>query len=87
MQHLDYTLPDHTMTRDAIVTRLQEIESDERIWYPAATVFNNAPLALIQVTLETEAQTLRKVLNLPMVKYHTKIKQKNKAFEEAFKLI
>ncbi len=71
MQHLDYTLPDHTMTRDAIVTRLQEIESDERIWYSAATVFSNAPLALIQFGLTTEAQTLRKVLNLPLIKYHT----------------
>ena len=71
MKNLDYILPDHTMTRDAIVTRLQEIENDERIWYSAATVFTNAPLALIQVALTTEAKTLRKILNLPLIKYYT----------------
>lgn len=71
MKKLDYLLPGETMTTDEILSRLQSIENDERLWYPAATVFVNAPLALIQVTLATEAQTLRNVLNLPLIKYYT----------------
>lgn len=46
-----------------ISERLNEIKSDERLSYPTATVFENAPLALIQLGLESrinELEVLRK---------------------------
>lgn len=47
-----------------IAERLAAYEEDERGHYPAATVFENAPLALIQVTLETGKRELGWVLKL-----------------------
>ena len=39
-----------------------ECEKDERLSYPAADVFSNAPLALIQTDLEAKVRTLEWVL-------------------------
>lgn len=49
-------------TRQQIQERLAKVEADERKHYPPADVFSNAPLALIQVQLDTEASTLEWVL-------------------------
>lgn len=46
-------------TEKEIKELLAEIESDERLGYPVATVQINAPLALAQLSLETRASTLR----------------------------
>lgn len=70
---LDYTLPEKPMTVEDILKRLIEIEKDEILWYPVANVFSNAPLALIQVSLSSEAKTLRQVLGLPKIQYYEKI--------------
>ena len=45
-----------------IKEKLKEIESDERLSYPIATVIENAPLALIQLDLETKRNTLKWIL-------------------------
>jgi len=50
-------------TKDKIKKKLKEIEADERIKYPAATVSENAPLALIQTNLEATRGALKWVLN------------------------
>jgi len=42
--------------------RIREIENDERLKYKTATIVENAPLALIQLSLEIELKTLKKVL-------------------------
>ena len=62
------------MTKEEIKARLEEIESDERLSYPVATIQINAPLALVQVALATEARTLRRVLGLPLIAYYKKEK-------------
>ncbi len=53
-------------TEEAIREQIAKIEADERyqsgLKHPA-TVDINAPLALIQLTFETQLQTLRWVLN------------------------
>jgi len=45
-----------------IRARIAEIDADERVHYPTATVEVNAPLALIQLSLETQRDTYRRVL-------------------------
>ena len=42
--------------------KLKEIDRDERIHYPTATIDINAPLALIQLSLETRKEVLEWVL-------------------------
>lgn len=44
--------------------RLAKIDADERYHYPAATTFENAPLALIQTELESQAEALAWVLGI-----------------------
>jgi len=44
-----------------IKKRMDVIDKDERFHYEPANVFINAPLALIQVELETEMRTLKAV--------------------------
>ena len=41
---------------------IKKIEADERFKYPPATVFSNAPLALIQVELKSRHRVLTQVL-------------------------
>ena len=45
--------------------RLASVESDGRLRQPIATVFENAPLALIQLEMETESRVLRWALKMP----------------------
>lgn len=52
-------------TEEEIKTRIAEIKADERLAYATATVFVNAPLALIQLSMSTELHTLERVLGLP----------------------
>lgn len=49
-------------TKDQIREKIKELESDERLSYPVATVVENAPLALIQLSLETQIGMLKWVL-------------------------
>lgn len=52
-----------------ITEKLEELKSDERLTYAAATVFENAPLALIQLSVEAQIHTLEWVLGLPLSKF------------------
>lgn len=47
---------------------LMELKSDERLTYEPATVFVNAPLALIQHGLLSQINILEKLLDLPLSK-------------------
>ena len=49
-------------SKSQIEEKLAVTLSDERLHYPTATVQINAPLALIQCSLETQRDTLRWVL-------------------------
>jgi hypothetical protein len=51
-------------TEDILKARLAEVEADGRLHYPPADVRIDAPLALDQLCMETEAATLRWVLNM-----------------------
>lgn len=42
--------------------QIAEIESDERFSYPPASLFSNAPLALIQTELKTRHKMLKEIL-------------------------
>jgi len=46
--------------------KLAELKADERVYYQPATVFENAPLALIQLGLETEINLLEQILEIPL---------------------
>lgn len=48
--------------RKSVEDALAEIEDDERLGYPTATVVENAPLALIQCGLENQRRALKYVL-------------------------
>ena len=48
--------------KKSVEDALDEIESDERLGYPTATVDVNAPLALIQCALENQRRALKYVL-------------------------
>ena len=56
-------------TQQELEARLAEIEADERLHYRPALVQVNAPLALIQTALATEANALRWALDLPRLHY------------------
>ena len=49
-------------TEEEIRKKIKEIESDERYSYPTANVAVNAPLALIQLQMESEVRILKWVL-------------------------
>jgi hypothetical protein len=49
-------------TEEQIKERIKEVDADERLHYPSASVFVNAPLALIQIELAIRLQTLKWVL-------------------------
>jgi hypothetical protein len=49
-------------TKPAIEAELTRIKTDERLGYPAADVFVNAPLALIQVNLASTVKAYQWVL-------------------------
>ena len=49
-------------TIDEVKKALAKVEADERLHYPPATVDINAPLALVQVELESKRAILQWVL-------------------------
>lgn len=49
-------------SKESIEKKLAEVKKDDRLSYPKATVFTNAPLALIQLSLETTVDILTWVL-------------------------
>jgi len=55
-------------TKQQLLDRLKAIDADERYHYKPATVFENAPLALIQLELETEARVIAWVLGVKVPK-------------------
>lgn len=50
------------LTEKIIKKKLKEIEKDERLSYPNATIDTNAPLALIQLSGECKISALKWVL-------------------------
>lgn len=52
-------------TREQIEAKLRQIEADERLGYKTATVFENAPLALVQTSLKAQRDILKWVLEKP----------------------
>jgi hypothetical protein len=63
-------------TEREIHKRINEILSDGRLSYKTADIFTNAPLALIQLEMETELHILENVLELPL----TNIKKLRKEY-------
>ncbi len=59
--NVQIALPD-MKSRQEIEAKIAELESDERVGYPAANMFSNAPLALIQVELKAQIDALKWVL-------------------------
>lgn len=55
-------------TEVEIKKKLKKILSDERLKYPSANIQINAPLALIQLELETKRDILRWVLKQELEK-------------------
>ena len=55
---------------EKILHLLSEIEADERLNMKPASVKINAPLALIQLSLEAQSDVLRTILQLPMCKHN-----------------
>lgn len=55
--------PDDIKTR--LLNELRELKADERMYYPSATVFENAPLALIQIASEAKINLIEKTLGIP----------------------
>jgi hypothetical protein len=49
-------------TKKEIEDAIKQLRSDERLSYPTAMVHENAPLALMQLELETRIKTLKWVL-------------------------
>jgi hypothetical protein len=49
--------------KQEIEKKLAELEADERLSYPPATVYVNAPLALVQTELESKVAALKWVLD------------------------
>ncbi|MGV0854628.1 hypothetical protein ACTS95_08070 [Empedobacter brevis] len=50
------------MSKEDIKNRIREILKDERLFYPTANVLINAPLAMVQIQLQTELWTLQNVI-------------------------
>jgi len=50
------------LTEEKIIEMLAELEQDERLAYKTANVFSNAPLALIQYSIESKIDVLRQIL-------------------------
>lgn len=57
-------------TEHEIRRRIKELELDERIHYPPASVFSNAPLAITQTSLTSELKALYFALNEEVPEYH-----------------
>jgi len=57
---------------NALQSRLVALKSDERLYYPTASVQINAPLALIQCTLAGQVNLLENLLGLPLSSFPLK---------------
>ena len=57
------------MDKKQINARINEILADERLSYKSADIFSNAPLALIQLSLEVELHTLQNVLGVELTNF------------------
>lgn len=57
------------LKEDKIKARIDEILADDRLSYKTADVFINAPLALIQLSMEIELHALQKVLEVPLTNF------------------
>jgi hypothetical protein len=67
--------------KNEIETRIEEILFDERLGYSVATIFENAPLALIQLSLECELHTLewvlgKKLTNMKILREQAAVKRR-----------
>jgi hypothetical protein len=62
-------------TDKQLIDRLKEISEDERYQYDPATIFENAPLALIQLEMETEARVLAWVLGVDVPRKGPRVKK------------
>jgi len=56
-------------TKQEIKDWLDKQMADDRLTYPCATVFENAPLALEQLVLETRIHTLQWALDVPLCRF------------------
>jgi hypothetical protein len=54
------------LPEEEIKKRLDSLKADERNYYKLASVFSNAPLALIQQGLSNQINALELVLELPL---------------------
>ena len=52
------------LSKEEIEKKIDEILSDERISYKTATIFENAPLALIQLEATTKLHAYQDVLQI-----------------------
>jgi hypothetical protein len=57
---------------EEIKNKLNELKSDERLYYPSADIQTNAPLALTQLSLEAQINSLEWVLGLTLSKFPLK---------------
>ena len=51
---------------EKLLEKLNELKSDERLTYPAAVIFSNAPLALIQQGMMCQVNLIEDILDLPL---------------------
>lgn len=63
-------------TREEVWLQLAEVEADKRLYYRAAQVQVNAPLALIQVDLEAQSRALRWCLGMAPRDFEAERKEK-----------
>jgi len=62
------------VTKQEIKNKIAELKNDERLYYPSANLFSNAPLALIQLDLGAKINSLEWVIGLPLSKFPLKTK-------------
>ena len=53
---------DNRKSKEELLEALAKVEADERLHYPAVTIYENAPLAMEQIVLETKQRVLRWML-------------------------
>lgn len=58
------------MIREEVLIRTKdELLKDERLYYPTANIFINAPLALIQLQLATTINVYETILEIPLTNF------------------
>lgn len=57
------------LTEQQIKAKIKEILADERVSYAAANIFTNAPLAMIQLSMETQVHAYETVLDIPLTNF------------------